>query len=191
MHEWYEFRLWYAEQNQNDIFAFKKTHLLPILERHGIIDFLTLDEQDFVLLRVNTSDEDAKRIFLDLEEAISSRTLFVTVTRECWSPEDDATKRIQSAGEKILKQNILPEGWVLETKDNGETFVTPQDLDKLSKSFSIFMSKVAGQFIKAYLKEMPYRVEDRWLMSVFIHLLLDSISTWKEEEKEIREFPYY
>ena len=37
---------------------------------------------------------------------------------------------------------------------------------------------------------MSYRVEDRWLTSLFLHLILDSISIWQKEEGESREFPY-
>ena len=74
-----------------------------------------------------------------------------------------------------------PSGWWIPA---------PENLDKQVTAFSIFMSRVVGKFTKAYLKEMPYRVEDRWLISVFVHLILDSISTWKNEENEIREFPY-
>ena len=52
------------------------------------------------------------------------------------------------------------------------------------------MTRVLGVFTERYLLEMPFRVEDRWLMSVFLHLMLDSISVWHLEEKEIREFPF-
>ncbi len=73
MAEWHEFSLWYAINNLNpsDIFAFKKTHLLPMLERYGVEDFLMLDERDFVVLRVDINGESAKRILSDLEETIA------------------------------------------------------------------------------------------------------------------------
>ena len=74
---------------------------------------------------------------------------------------------------------------------DGKWAAAPEDLDKQVVAFSTFMSKVVGKFTKAYLKEMPYRVEDRWLMSIFVHLILDSISIWQKEENESREFPYF
>ena len=73
---------------------------------------------------------------------------------------------------------------------DGTWIVASEKLDKQVTAFSSFMCRVVGKFTKAYLKEMPYRVEDRWLMSVFLHLILDSISVWQKDENECREYPY-
>jgi|GEM_PF-5334599 len=193
MAEWHEFRLWWGiNPNQDDVFAFKQKHVLPILEEYGVEDFLMLDEPKFVLLRIDVNSKSAKQIYSDIEKAIQSEPLFSKVTVESWSPTEDARNRILTAKEKMKILADIPGGWMIKGKDSdGKWVAMPEDLDKQVAAFSIFMSKVAGKFTKAYLKEMPYRVEDRWLMSVFIHLLLDSISTWKPEEKEIREFCYY
>jgi len=205
MAQWHEFCLWYADVNPNDMFMFKKTHLVPILERHGVEDFLMLDEQKFMLIRVDTNGENAKRIFSSLEEAIRSIKLFSQVTMGSWSPIDDAKNRILGARERAKNLPKIPEGpteiqglaeiplrgWMIKGKTpSGKWEAAPEDLDKQVEAFSIFMSKVVGKFTKAYLKEMPYKVEDRWLMSVFLHLIFDSISTCQTEENEIRVFPY-
>jgi hypothetical protein len=193
MTEWHEFRLWRnINPNPDGVFAFKKEQLLPILEKHGIEDFLMLDEPKFVLLRIDVSGESSKQIRSDLEKAIQTGPLFSKVTVESWSPIDDARDRILAARERAKLPIEIPQGgWMVKgKKPDGSWVVMPADLEKQAAAFSIFMSKVAGKFTKAYLKEMPYRVEDRWLMSVFVHLLLDSISTWQQEENEIREFPY-
>lgn len=200
MAEWHEFRLcWAIAPNPTDVFAFKKTHLLPMLERCGIEDFLMLDEPKFMLLRVDVDDESAKRIHSSLEEVIRSESLFSRVTVEVWSPIKDAKDRILAAKNqaKILRERgeivgELPEGgWMIKGKaPDGKWAVAPEDLDKQITAFSAFMARVLGKFTKAYVKEMPYRVEDRWLMSLFIHLILDSVSTWQNEENESREFPY-
>ena len=73
---------------------------------------------------------------------------------------------------------------------NGSWNVGGQDLEEKIDEFARFMSEVAGTFTLAYLQSMPRRVEDRWLKSLFIHLLSDSISTPQNEESEIRAFPY-
>ena len=193
MAEWHEFRLWWdINRNPDDVFAFKKTHVLPILEKYGIEDFLMLDEPDFVLLRIDIDGETAKRIRSDLEETIKPEPIFSKLTVESWSPITDAKNRILAARERTKIPAEIPEGgWMIMGKaPDGNWVVAPEDLDKQVAAFSIFISKVVGKFTKAYLKEMPYRVEDRWLMSVFLHLILDSISTWQKEENEIREFSY-
>ncbi len=206
MAEWHEFDLWYTIfPNQSDIFAFKKTHLLPMLERYGVEDFLMLDEPNFVVLRIDIDSESAKRIFSDLEQTIKMKPVFSRVTMQSWSPITDAIDRIHGGRSRLLAEwervkkipgiveglaGIPEEGWMIKGKTpNGKWEVAPEDLDKEVEALSVFMSKVLGKFTKAYLKEMPYRVQDRWLMSVFLHLALDSVSTWLEEEDEIREFP--
>lgn len=193
MVEWHEFRLWWdINPNQDNVFAFKKTYVIPILEKYGIEDFLMLDERDFVLLRINIDSESSKRVHSDLEEIIKIEPIFSKVTVGSWSPVTDAKDRILAAREQVKIPVEIPEGgWMIKGKtSDGEWAVAPEDLNKQVAAFSIFMSKVVGKFTKAYLKEIPYRVEDRWLVSVFLHLLLDSVSTWQPEEKEIREFPY-
>jgi hypothetical protein len=194
MAEWHEFRLWWNNnKNPDDIFAFKQKHVLPILEKYGIENFLMLDEPHFVLLRIDINGESAKQIYSDLEKVIRAEPLFSKVTVESWSPTEDARNRILTAREKAKRilADIPEGGWMIKGKaTDGNWASAPQDLERQVTAFSVFMSKVAGKFTKAYIKEMPYRVEDRWLMSVFVHLLLDSISTWQQEENEIREFPY-
>ena len=57
-----------------------------------------------------------------------------------------------------------------------------------SEMFAKLMTKVLSRFTREFLREIPEYIEDRWLMSLFIHLLLNSISIW--HETEVRMFPY-
>jgi len=193
MAKWREFRLWYAAvPNPDDLFAFKRACLLPILEKHRVEDFLLLDEPKFVLLRVEGEDRILKRIRLLLKQSIQPGSLFSRLTVKTWSPIADAKRRILDARQRAKVPAEIPEGgWMIQGKSPDGTWVAaPENLDKQVAAFSAFISRVAGKFTKAYLGEMPYRVGDRWLMSVFLHLILDSISTWQQEENESREFPY-
>jgi len=63
-----------------------------------------------------------------------------------------------------------------------------EDLDLKIEVFVKFMTKVLSRFTREFLREMPEYIDDRWLMSLFIHLLLNSISIW--HEPEVRMFPY-
>lgn len=193
MNEWREFRIWYATSpNPDDLFRFKKTHLLTILAKYDIEDFLILDEPEFVLLRIKVDDASTKQIELSLKKSVQAKSLFSRVTVEIWSPSVDARNRILSAKERIEMLAKIPEvGWMVKGKaNNGSWIIVPEDLEKQTMAFSTFMSHVVGKFTRAYLKEMPYRVEDRWLISLFIHLILNSISVWQKEENESRAFPY-
>lgn len=194
MAAWREFRLWYAASpSPHDLFAFKTAYLVPALEKHGVEDFLVLDEPRFVLLRLGADDELANDIRLSLEESIKSGALFAELTLETWSPEADARNRILSARQRAKLPAEIPEGgWVIKGKrSDGKWIADSEDLDKQVAAFSTFISRVLGRFTKAYLKEMPYRVEDRWLMSLFLHLMLNSISIDQPQESETREFPYF
>ena len=148
-------------------------------------EFLILDEPGFILLRVEADNGITGRIRASLEEAI--RPIFSQITAQSWSPQADAKNRILDARRRAgILDGIPGEGWMIKGKNpNGWWIPAPEDLDKQVTAFSTFMSKVLGKFTKAYLKEIPYRVEDRWLMSVFVHLILDSVSTNQTEENEI------
>ena len=151
-----------------------------------------LDEPEFLLLRVAVDDRLAKPIESSLKDTMQSESIFSNLTMESWSPVTDARERILAARKRANVPEEIPEGgWMITDKAaNGKWMVAPEDLDRQVSAFSSFMSRVVGKFTKAYLKEMPYRVEDRWLMSVFLHLALDSISVWQKQENESREFPY-
>ena len=84
----------------------------------------------------------------------------------------------------------IPEGgWKIETWCMGRWRARPDDLKVKTEKFARFMSKIIGKFTRAYLEEMPERVDDRWLLSVFIHLLLHSISE-QRFERETRAFSW-
>ena len=101
--------------------------------------------------------------------------------------------RILEARERV-RQRVrvsfegVPEGgWKIETYLEDRWIAKPDDLNLKIEKFARFMSKVVGKFTRAYLEEIPERVDDRWLLSVFIHLLLHSISE-QRSEIEIRQF---
>jgi hypothetical protein len=213
MAEWYEFRLWWDTNRKYDnvftfinyVFTFKKKCILAVLDKYGIDDFLMLDEPGFVLLRVNVSKQCSNQILEYFEEQIKTEPLVSKVTLDVWSPTEDAKNRILEARKRAEKISQDPEvpmeiqgleeiplgGWMINGRTpDGKWKAEAEKLDKQIEAFSIFMTKVVGNFTKAYIKEMPYRVEDRWLMSVFIHLLLDSISIGHTEEYEMRGFPF-
>ena len=192
MNEWHELRLWYGTpKNQNHLFEYKRTHMLSVLATHHIANFLVLDETDFVVLRIEANKSIVEVVKLSLEGSIS--TLFSRITVEDWSPTKDARDRILSAKGKLpaLPSANPDDGWAVHGKNqDGQWVITPENLDRQVSAFSTFMARVLGQFTGYYLREMPYRVEDRWLMSLFVHLMLNSISTWRSEEQDIREFRY-
>jgi hypothetical protein len=168
--------------------------LLTIVEKKKIADFLILNESKFVLLRAQADEQgkaEIEKLLIDL--VAQSQGKFARVAVENWSPEDDARDRILSAARQLGIQLQNGKAWRIAGREPLNRLWVPaadEQLDTKTKEFAIFMTKVLGQFTKAYLNQMPRRTDDRWLLSVMIHLVMNSISVNNYEEDEIRSFPY-
>jgi hypothetical protein len=192
MQDWNELRFWYDKTPRPiDLYEFKRDVLLPALHDLDVSGFLILDEPRFLLLRIETSVVTCEALIARFEEDL--HPLFSDVTTVGWSPSEDARNRILSAKRK-LPGSPLPDddsGWRVRGRDgNGNWLYSVQDLEQQVEAFACFMTRVLGNFTERYLLEMPHKVNDRWLMSVFLHLMLDSISVWHTEEEETRSFPF-
>jgi hypothetical protein len=192
MSQWTELRLWYnGQRTPEELFFWKKEQLVPVLDDLSIERFLILDEPQFIVLRIELPDAIVSQLQSTLQTLLVP--LFINLTREVWIPEDDARNRIISVRSRVIQGALSSgnEGFAIIGKgQDGKWLDAPAELDQQMKTFATFMTDVAGSFTKHYLRSMSSRVSDRWMLSVFIHLLLDSVSTWQSEEKEARDFPY-
>jgi hypothetical protein len=191
--EWCEFRLWYGEKVDIEKLYNLRKLLIPILDEHKIEDFLVLNEPRFVLFRIEVEEDTKKEIYKSLTEIVKqSEGTFSKATDEKWNPENDAYDRIIGSSKRIGLKLEKGKGWMVAGREplNRNFFVVDDNLDMKIKEFSTFMTKVVGRFTRAYFKVMPRRIEDRWLMSVLVHLLINSLSYDQIEEDEIRKCPY-
>jgi hypothetical protein len=206
--DWVEYQLRWAigaAYSASAVFRFKKERLLPALDALKVPYWLTLDEPDWLLVRIQVSSDERKlELQREIESSIQGSPLFSHVTVDAWSPTADAENRIKSTLGRLSQSASLPAGfkgpgWKIEGRVGGPRqaggwLIGEQPMDEKVAEFAIFMTKVAGEFTAAFLRSMPNRVEDRWLKSVFVHLLLNSISTPMAknglgEEREVRDFP--
>jgi hypothetical protein len=185
--------MWYGEKVSREALYDLRRKVLPILDSHKIGDFLVLNEPKYVLLRVNIG-EDVKRT---IEESLNrlvreSQDAFSRVTVDTWNPETDARDRIFGAAQRLGLRLQDGKGWKIVGREplNRQWVPMPDDLESKIAEFSNFMTKVVGKFTRAYVEHMSGRMEDRWLLSVMLHLLLNSISLNQFEENEAREFSY-
>lgn len=203
MKKWCEIQICFSEafKNQpdwNDPYKLKRECLLPILDEYKIENFLTLDEPDFVLFRVEIDEGVLEKIVADIKEFISKGSRFSSINTAEWSPEDDARSRILSAKQRAVEMGVAfpngvsEKGWKILGFDHTtrKWHGGPDDLERKIAEFSRFMAKVNGQFTRAYLSEIENGIDDPWLLSVFVHLLLDSISIWQGTENMARAFPF-
>ena len=194
---WCEFQLWYSDADRPpamDVLYATGRQLLTIVEKKKIADFLILNEIKFVLLRVQADEQGKAEIEKLLIELVAqSHGHFARVAVENWSPEDDARNRILSAARQLGIQLQNGKAWRIAGREPLNRLWVPSadgQLETKTQEFAIFMTKVLGQFTKAYLSHMPRRTDDRWLLSVMMHLLMNSISVNNYEEDELRSFPY-
>ena len=191
--EWYEFRLWYGEKVDIEKLYNLRKLLLPILDQHKIENFLVLNEPEFVLFRVQVEEDTKKEMSKTLEKLVEqSEGAFSRITIEGWVPEQDARNRILGAAQRLGLRLEEGKGWMIAGREplNRNWVPAEDNLDLKIKEFTAFMTKVVGKFTRAYVKGMPRIVKDRWLLSVLLHLLLNSISVGQVQERETREFPY-
>jgi len=172
---WYEFQLRWKDgyrYNPDEDFAFKKTALVPLLDRLGVKYAFILDEPEYVLTRLEPESEGAKaEILAELKKAVQGSTPFSTVTVDRWVPEDDARKRIVEALGRLGQVIKIPEqfkgpGWWIRgdfptNTVAGSLELGEQDIDQKIAEDAAFMAKVVGEFTLAYLRNMPRRIEDR------------------------------
>ena len=203
MKKWYEIQICYSESFRSqpiwsDTYRLKREGLLPILDKYKIDDFLTLDEPGFVLFRVEIDGAVLGQVICDLKEFISKGQSFSNINVVDWSPEADARARILDAKQRALAGGVffpqgIPEGgWkvLVRGQINKNWVAGPDDLERKVAEFSRFMARVNGQFTRAYIKEIANGVDDPWMLSVFMHLLFDSVSIWQDTENLSRAFPF-
>jgi hypothetical protein len=201
--KWFEIQVLYSEEfkrhsSWSETYRLKRECFLPLLDRYEIVNFLTLDEPEFVLFRVEVEEENIEGIKGDIQEFLDNDPKFSTIKIVEWSPEEDARARILSAKQRAIDCGVTfpggvpEEGWKIVgfEQTTRRWHGGPDDLERKVAEFSRFMARVNGQFTRAYLKEIENCVDDPWMLSVFIHLLLDSISIWQNQEKMARAFPF-
>jgi hypothetical protein len=112
--------------------------MLKILNSYDIGYFLTLDEPEYTIIRVEAPRETAQKVRSTFEFLKSP--LFNRVTVNTWSPFKDARLRILSAKVRAGLSQV-EEGWKIVGKDSaGNWQAAPEELVLQQQAFVIFMS---------------------------------------------------
>jgi chromosome segregation ATPase len=184
--------------SKSDLEDFKKSVNSIISSNKDYVDSKLKEVESFLSLpgeeitnRVNQLNKrrvEISNLLLGIEEQYKKAFISEKTYVEVKQKNENILKQIQeelsqlNAGEKFSFKN-LP-SMINDLKDKSNA------LERKVEEFSRFMTKVTGQFTKAYIKEIPNVVDDPWMLSVFVHLLLDSVSIWQNLEKLTRDFPF-
>lgn len=197
---WMEFRLYLSDPPRGtEHYAFIRDTLIPYVERNSIQHFLILNyrdqQRDMIRFRIRATDrglEEARTFFNGL---VTSHVI-VRFEEENWDPRTDATNRIESARQRIERGLIGHEicrEWTVDGKTGNLWFVAGGDYSKKLDQLTAVFGEVIGQLTKAFYKSLDEKPKDIWLMSILLHLFINSLDYSgpdpPTEETFMREFP--
>jgi len=194
---WKEFRLHLSEPpRQTDHFVFIKSNLVPHINQQGFDKFLILNyfgtEQDMIRFRVKTDNTGFAKVRSFLNSLVTNHSI-VRFEEEDWNPRTDASDRIDGARKRveqlILGHEIYRE-WIVKGKNAQNMWFIPKGNynRKLDQLTSIF-ADVVGKCTKAFYDALDEKPDDIWMISILIHLFLNSIDVSLQDERLVREFP--
>jgi hypothetical protein len=180
-----------AEAESERKFNLVRSLILPAIEEFRIEEyhFFNYLEQvgdnieSYMRLRVYTNDEHINKIITRLEE-FKRKGKVHDFKQTDYSPKEDAKERATKGAPQRLRDLVLPD--ILKA---GRWVVKPEEPEEKIKSFEKVLRKVVGKCAVAFIREFDKKPKDAWLMSVFVHLLLNSLGYSLEEERKIRQFP--
>jgi hypothetical protein len=197
---WKEFRLYLSEPPQRtEHYAFIREILFPYVEENLIQNFLILNyrdsQRDMIRFRIETSQVgfENTRAFLD---GLITANRIVRFEEENWDPRMDATNRIDSARRRIETELIgheIYQEWIVSGKTGNLWMISRGDYARKVEQLTNTFGKVIGQMVKIFYKNFEEKPADIWLMSILLHLLINSLDysgpDSPSEEAFLREFP--
>lgn len=121
-----------------------------------------LNEGKYAVFRVYSTRKDAEAIHDSLEPLAKDGKISI----KNYSPKEDANWRVNRFFEQFFDRPITNK-----------------------KSLEKMLTSTVGKCSLMFLSDFKEKPKDLWIMSVFIHLLLNSLGYTGSEERSIRNFP--
>lgn len=210
---WYEFRLIFSDASQKrnwgeENFHFIKKHIVPITSQFEILNFHVLnyfnpsERTDFIRFRVEVSQKELLSLLSKFDE-LKHNADIMDYQYEKWCPRGDVERRMEDVRQQLeriwrnsVENKIVDKNWKLIDCVDEKYIIDETDYNEFSKkaeAFKIFITRILGPWTKLFIEEMKLKPEDRWLLSLFIHLLLNSLAysgpDGPSEEWLIRKVP--
>jgi len=197
---WKEFRLYLSEPPRGtEHYAFIREILFPYVEQNSIQNFLILNYRDpqcdMIRFRIETTEEGFENARTFLNGLVTANRI-VRFEEENWDPRTDATNRIEGAQRRIergLVGHEIYQEWIVSGKTGNLWMISRGDYARKVDQLTTLFGKVVGQMTKIFYKNFEEKPADIWLMSILLHLVINSLDYSgpdpPSEETFIREFP--
>lgn len=205
---WCEFRLIFsnADSVRNwhmENYEFIKAYLIPLIRRTAVENFQILNYynpskgEDLIRFRVEAEDKLLKQIRNEINK-LKEAGLLRDFESEDYSPQRDAERRLESVRQNLERRlgKPLNKDWKIAGVKDNEWVIDTFEVEAYSKkcaAFEAFLARVLGKWTRVFIEEMDTKPEDRWLVSLFIHLLINSLAypgpNLGTAEDEIRKMP--
>jgi len=175
-------------------FGLIKKELIPYVKRRCLDFWITNywnQNEDFILFRVKGNTTQHKRVENLLNKLIS-KSLINRYIISTWNPRKDAKTRINNLATRI--PNFNPKTHRIEAFTNVLTvYPDPNFNERMKQLMTLFES--LGECTKILYTNLKSKPEDKWIMSLFIHLLLNSLDysgpNPPSDEVNIRSIPAF
>jgi len=207
---WYEFKLFFSDASQTrdwprENYDFIRSHIVPTIMEVGIANFQMLNYfnptqgEDFIRFRVEVSPA----ILMKVEDEIGrlkQKGRIRDYSKESYDPRLDAERRIESVRQKLeaLLGKPVSRNWKVVNLTDGTPIVDESDATayvKKVEAFEAFLGRIVGKWTKLFVEEIDSKPDDKWLVSLFVHLMMNSIAysgpDTGSEEDTIRKTPVY
>jgi len=191
---WQEFKLIVTDPPRYaGHFDLIKKELIPFVEKHSFPFWVTNyfnSTSDFILFRTKCDQEQTKLVASFLGD-LKKRGLIADWETSTWDPQKDAQGRINRLNRPTFDPN--KHRIVGFDEDKHKILITPDSNigERQKQLTSLF--EALGECTKAIYNHLGTKPKDSWIMSVFIHLLLNSIDysgpDAPSEEDNIRKTP--
>ena len=183
-------------QSDTDRFALIKNEIIPFVEENGIPFWVTnySDEHGvYLLFRIHVNDSE-REISSNFIERLETENEILRHILSDWDPRGDAYGRITGANDIFRRICGKPTNHafkILGPLLGSQQVNIEEKVDELESLFT----KAVGPCTKALYDALDTKPDDPWIISLLIHLILNSICiqgpTNPSEETAIRHMPVY
>ena len=194
--EWKEYKL--DVSLTQDRFNLIKNHLVRYVDEHSLRFWVTnyfdpeKDVHPHMRFRVYVTPGEKSAIECHLDSLVDEGILIRRHQVEPWAPYKDAENRIRGNRREFdqTKEYVTRDGYYKWLKQDYLSSLNP-DLDRTEELAALF--EAVGEATKAFYKVLPRKPVDPYVMSLTLHILLNSLTyggpKYPSEETGIRGFP--